>query len=84
MAVHWRLVLIVTAVVVAYAVWAYLHPWRPCPRCQGSGRNRGSTARRWGKCWRCKGSREVRTTGARLLHRMVRSARSGWGNWKEK
>jgi len=58
-----------------YATWAYLHPWRDCPRCKATGRNRLSTPRRRGKCRRCKGTREVRTLGARVLHRAVRSAR---------
>lgn len=67
--------LVLLAVVIGYAAWAYLHPFRDCPRCSGTGRNSLSTARRRGKCRRCGGSREVRTLGARALHRMVRSAR---------
>jgi hypothetical protein len=79
-----RLALVILAAVVGYAIWAYNHPWRDCPRCKGSGRNRLSTKRRRGKCWRCKGTREVRTLGARMLHRAVRSARSSWRGRKEK
>ena len=59
-----------------YATWSYLHPWHDCPRCKATGRNRLSTPRRRGKCRRCKGTREVRTLGARVLHRAVRSIRS--------
>ena len=79
-----RLVLVIAAAVVSYAAWAYAHPWRDCPRCQGSGRNRLSTRRRRGKCWRCKGTREVRTLGSRALHRTARSARTGWRTWRGK
>jgi hypothetical protein len=62
------------AVAGGYAVWAYNHPYHDCPRCRGSGRNRGSTGRRRGKCRRCKGAREVKTAGSQMLHRMVRGA----------
>lgn len=69
-----RLVLVVLAAIAAYAVWAYCHPWRPCPRCGGKGTSALSTRRRNGKCRRCKGTREVRTLGSRALHRAVRGA----------
>lgn len=72
--------LIAIADLIAYAIWAYQHPWRDCPRCKATGRNRMSTGQRRGKCRRCKGTREVRTLGAQLLHRAVRSAREGWNN----
>ncbi len=75
--------LVIAVDVLAYAAWAYFHPWRDCPRCKASGRNRMSTNRRRGKCSRCKGSREVRTFGAVVLHRIVRSGRQGWSNRKE-
>jgi hypothetical protein len=78
-----RLVLGALVLAAGYAVWAYFHPFRPCPRCGGTGANRGSTRRRKGKCGRCKGSREVKTVGARLIHRAIRSGRSGWRNRKE-
>lgn len=71
-----RLVLVGLAVVTGYAIWAYNHPWRDCPRCKGSGRNALSTRRRRGRCWRCHGAREVRTLGARAMHRAVRSVRT--------
>lgn len=69
-----RLVLLLLAAAVAYAVWAYCHPWRACPRCKGSGSNALSTSRRRGRCRRCKGSREIQTIGSRALHKAVRSA----------
>jgi transposase-like protein len=67
-----RLALLLSAVAVAYAVWAYTHPYRDCPRCKGTGRNRLSTSRRRGRCWRCKGTREIKTLGSRALHKLVR------------
>jgi hypothetical protein len=82
--VNGHLILAAAATAVVYAVWAYFHPFRDCPRCKGSGRNRLSTKRRRGRCWRCKGTREIRTLGARMLHRAVRSARSSWRGRKEK
>jgi hypothetical protein len=67
------LFLLTTAGLAGYAAWAYFHPFRDCPRCRRSGRNRGSTGRRWGNCSRCHGTRQVQTFGARLLHRSARS-----------
>jgi DnaJ-class molecular chaperone len=61
------------AAAAGYAVWAYFHPFRTCPRCKGKGTNRGSTRRRSGHCGRCHGSRQVKTLGARTLHRVVRA-----------
>jgi len=78
--VNAHLIAVLALVAGGYAVWAYFHPWRDCPRCKATGRNRLSTDRRRGKCRRCKGSREVKTFGAQLLHRAVRSARDGWNN----
>lgn len=66
-------VLVGAVIGTGYLVWAYNHPYRPCPSCKGSGRKKGSTSKRWGKCRRCKGSREVKTIGSQLLHRMTRS-----------
>jgi hypothetical protein len=69
--------LLVTPALAGYGAWAYFHPYRRCPRCKGTGLNRGSIAgRRWGKCGRCRGERSSRTIGARALHRAVRSAAS--------
>lgn len=67
--------LIAALAVLGYLAWAYLHPFRSCRRCKGSGVNSGSTNRRWGNCRRCKGSRRVSTLGARALHRGVRAIR---------
>jgi len=72
------LILITLAGGTGRAVWIYHHPFRACPRCKGSGRNRMSTARRRGHCRRCKGSREIQARGSRMIHRAVRSARTSW------
>lgn len=66
--------LIIAADLAAYAAWAYFHPFRPCPRCRGTGNNRLSTKRRSGPCRRCDGRRQVQTLGSRTLHRAVRGA----------
>ncbi len=76
--------LMIAAAVAGYAVWAYTHPYRRCPRCKGKGSNRGSTRRRSGRCRRCKGSRQVKTLGSRMLHRMVRGAVRYRNDRKEK
>jgi len=68
-------VLAALAASAGYATWAYCHPFKSCPRCKATGVNALSTPRRRGKCRRCKGTREVRTLGARVLHRAVRSIR---------
>jgi DnaJ-class molecular chaperone len=63
----------------ATATWwlwhAYWHPFKPCPRCQGKGINRGSTRRRFGNCKRCRGSKHVRRIGSKTVHRAVLSIR---------
>ena len=75
--------LIAIADLIGYGIWAYTHPWRSCPKCKGTGVNRMSTKRRSGRCARCKGTRQVKTLGAQLLHRIIRSIvsyrRDNWG-----
>ena len=68
-----HLILLGLAATVGYGIWAYTHPWRPCPWCGGKGTNRGSTKRRSGRCWRCKGTKQVKTLGSRMLRKAVRS-----------
>lgn len=58
----------------AAALWCgslYAWPFGPCPRCHGSGVNRGSNARRFGTCPRCRGQRRVQRRGSRTVHRVV-------------
>ncbi len=48
--------LILAAVAIAWGAWLRTHPFGPCPRCGGSGRNKLSSPNRWGNCRACKGS----------------------------
>lgn len=63
------LILIVLLGAGGYAGSLYLWPFRPCMRCGGSGRNKGSSLRRFGECRRCKGTGRRRRLGAKTIHR---------------
>jgi DnaJ-class molecular chaperone len=52
-----------------YALSLYLWPFRPCPRCKGSGKNRGSNKKRFGQCRRCQNRGSLRRIGAKTIHR---------------
>jgi len=59
--------LLVAIVVVAggYVVSAYLHPFRPCGKCNGSGVHRGAIYRRaTRRCTGCRGRGRFRRIGA--------------------
>jgi hypothetical protein len=56
-------------VVGLYAGSLYLWPFRPCPRCGGSSRNKGSNKQRFGQCRRCQGRGSLRRIGAKTIHR---------------
>lgn len=62
-------VLLVLIGAAAYAGSLYLWPFRPCMRCGGSGRNRGSSRKRFGECKRCQGTGRKRRLGAKTIHR---------------
>lgn len=62
-------VLIILLVIGGYAGSLYLWPFRPCMRCNGTGRNKGSSRKRFGECKRCGGSGRRRRLGARTIHR---------------
>jgi hypothetical protein len=64
-----EIVLITLLGIGAYAGSLYLWPFRPCVRCNGTGRNKGSTRKRYGECKRCRGSGRRRRLGARTIHR---------------
>ena len=64
-----ELILLAVAGIAAYAGSLYLFPFRPCLKCNGSGRNKGSNRRRFGECRRCKGSGRKRRLGAKTIHR---------------
>lgn len=59
---------------VALLIWAgswYAWPFTQCPRCKGTGLNRGSNSRRFGTCRRCGGTRRVQRFGSRTVHRIA-------------
>lgn len=60
---------LVMAVVVAVSYYVSLRIWpmRNCSRCQGSGRNVGSTAKRYGRCGKCGGTGRRLRPGARRI-----------------
>lgn len=60
----------------AWFVSCWRWPYKPCPKCQGSGRNRGSNRRRHGDCKRCGGDRRVQRPGARAVHRAILAIRN--------
>lgn len=67
--------LIAVLVLVAAGGWALsllVHPFTSCRRCNGTGRNTGSTGRAYGRCRSCKGKPERLRFGARLLGRSGR------------
>lgn len=63
------LLLAALALFIAWAVSRLLWPYKPCPRCDGTGRNAGSNEKRHGDCKRCKGTSRVRRFGAGHVHR---------------
>lgn len=54
---------------VGYYISLRRHPYTPCRRCEGSGRNSGSTRRRYGLCGRCGGSGRRERFGRRFILR---------------
>jgi hypothetical protein len=71
---------VVLALIVAVAVWAtrvLLWPFGPCRRCDGSGKNIGSTGRRWGTCRKCKGSGRRQRLGSKLVRRLLSRSKGG-------
>jgi hypothetical protein len=64
-----RDMLIAAAALGAWIGSLYAWPFGPCGRCKGTGRNRGSNARRFGTCRRCDGRGRVQRLGSRTVHR---------------
>jgi len=62
-------IFIALAVIAVWAGSLYLWPFGPYLRCNGTGRNSGSTGKRYGECQRCKGSGRRRRADARTVHR---------------
>jgi hypothetical protein len=69
------LILVGLGAAAAYAGSLYLWPFRPCGRCSGTGRSKGSSRKRYGLCPRCHGSGRRRRLGARTVHRGALSIR---------
>ncbi len=65
--------LIAVAIAAVWTASLYKFPFGPCLSCGGSGRRKGSNARRFGRCQRCGGSGQRRRFGARFVHRSVLS-----------
>lgn len=69
----WRgpagLLLAALGLFIAWVVSRWFWPYKPCPKCDGTGRNPGSNEKRHGDCKRCKGARRVRRFGAGHVHR---------------
>ena len=63
--------LIAAAALLVWAAALYRWPFGQCPRCRGTGRNRGSTGRRFGTCCRCDGRSRVQRFGSRTIHRIA-------------
>jgi hypothetical protein len=70
--------LIVLAVLGGWALSLYVHPFGQCGKCNGTGRNRGSTARRFGPCKRCGGPGRRQRIGSKLVHRAAWRIRGEW------
>lgn len=67
--------LVLVAIVTTAYVWDLrVHPYGRCRACKGSGRNRGSTAKRYGICRRCTNGRRVRA-GARVVRPGLRKGK---------
>jgi len=62
-------ILIVLIIIAGYVVSLYRWPFRPCPRCNGTSRNKGSNRKRFGQCRRCGGKGSMRRIGAKTVHR---------------
>lgn len=66
------------AALIGYAVSLYLWPWRPHGACNGTGRRKGSNARRSGPCKGCHGG-QVQRFGSRTVHRLAWAIRGELG-----
>lgn len=68
------LFLLALAGALGYAGSLYIWPMKPCTRCGGTGRNKGSTKKRYGACRarRCERG-TVQRLGSKSVHRAVRS-----------
>ncbi len=67
-------VLIVVALACGLGYYVSLRIWPEtfCRRCNGGGRNAGSSRKRFGKCGRCGGTGRKPRLGTRMLERRTR------------
>jgi hypothetical protein len=63
------LVIAAAAFGTGYLVSLRLWPETRCGRCEGSGRNAGSTSKRFGRCRSCAGSGRKPRLGTRIISR---------------
>ena len=68
----------------AFVIWfarAYFMPFANCRRCHGTKANAVTRSfgngKRFGPCGKCKGSGSRQVLGAKQVHQLVRSLRSG-------
>jgi hypothetical protein len=59
--------------VILLVIGGYLWPYKPCGRCDGRGRNIGSSRRSYGDCGRCNGSGRKYRLGARAVNRAAQA-----------
>jgi DnaJ-class molecular chaperone len=66
--------LILAALICGAGYYVSLRIWpeTSCKRCDGSGRNAGSTSKRFGQCKRCAGTGRKQRLGTRMLERRGR------------
>ncbi len=67
------LFLIIVAVVVIWAIRAYVTPFAACRKCNGKKVNALSGKKRFGPCTRCGGSGSRQVLGSKQVHQAVRS-----------
>ncbi len=60
------------AVTFGYIAACAWWPFRPCRRCDGTGRHRSPSGRAWRYCHRCKGTGARLRTG-RLIWNLIRN-----------
>jgi DnaJ-class molecular chaperone len=64
-----QLLILALIAAVCYRISLKFWPWTYCRRCEGGGRNAGSTRKRFGTCRACGGSGRKKRLGARMIER---------------
>ena len=76
-------VVVLAVLAVIWLVRLWWHPFGACGRCDGSGKNLGSTGKRYGHCRKCKGTGRRQRLGSKQVQRAVRGLRSARTNRKD-